>query len=59
LEEEFRKNEEIKHKREIERRMHPRTKEDFDILFDELEVWRQNETKKNKRRSKSREREKT
>lgn len=42
-EEEFRKNEELKHKKEIERRTHPRTKEDFQILYDELELWRTNE----------------
>lgn len=45
-EEEFRKKAEIKHKSEIERRMHPRTKEDFNILFDELELWRVNEISK-------------
>jgi len=42
-EEEFRKKAEVKHKQEIERRMHPRTKDDFNILFDELELWRVNE----------------
>ncbi len=52
MEEEFRKNEEIKHKQEIERRMHPRTKDDFDILYDELEVWRLNETDKIKKNTK-------
>eukprot|EP01017_Pseudomicrothorax_dubius_P038866 TRINITY_DN588_c0_g2_i1.p1 TRINITY_DN588_c0_g2~~TRINITY_DN588_c0_g2_i1.p1 ORF type:complete len:428 (-),score=126.70 TRINITY_DN588_c0_g2_i1:23-1306(-) len=43
-EEEFRVAEEVRHKREIERRMHPRTKDDFMILYDELELWRLNET---------------
>lgn len=38
LEEDFRQKEEVKHKGEIERRMHPRTQDDFDILYDELEV---------------------
>lgn len=42
-EEEFRRNEELKHKREIERRTHPRTKEDFNILYEELELWRVSE----------------
>jgi len=55
MEEEFRKNEEIKHKQEIERRMHPRTKEDFDILYEELEVWRLNETEKIKKSTMSEE----
>jgi len=35
----------LRHKREIERRMHPRTFEDFGVLYAELEAWRQNETK--------------
>ena len=30
--------EEVRHKKEIERRTHPRTKEDFIILYEELEV---------------------
>ena len=29
------------HKRQIERRMHPRTAEDFNTLYKELEAWRQ------------------
>jgi hypothetical protein len=37
-EENIRKAEEIRHKKEIERRRNPRTKEDFDILYEELEV---------------------
>lgn len=52
MEEEFRKNEEIKHKEEIERRMHPRKKDDFNILYEELEVWRLNETEKVKKNTK-------
>jgi hypothetical protein len=36
----------LKHKREIERRMHPRTVEDFQILYKELETWRLKETKR-------------
>jgi hypothetical protein len=38
--------EENKRKVEIERRMHPKKGKDFDILFNELEAWRLNETKK-------------
>lgn len=38
--------EENKHKEEIERRMHPKQGKDFDILYNELEAWRLNETKK-------------
>jgi hypothetical protein len=38
--------EEKKRKVEIERRMHPKKGTDFDILFNELESWRLNETKK-------------
>ena len=38
IEEEERKKEEVKHKKEIERRRNPRTKEDFEILHEELEV---------------------
>ncbi len=40
---EFTKMEEIKHRKEIERRRHPRTKEDFRILYEELEQWRTTE----------------
>jgi hypothetical protein len=39
-------NEEKRHKEEIERRMHPKTPKDFEILYNELEQWRLNETKK-------------
>eukprot|EP00753_Platysulcus_tardus_P018650 PLAT7002.1.p1 GENE.PLAT7002.1~~PLAT7002.1.p1 ORF type:complete len:768 (+),score=410.07 PLAT7002.1:32-2305(+) len=35
---------EARHKAEIERRMHPRTFEDFEILYNELENWRAHET---------------
>lgn len=38
-EEDFRRLEEVRHKKEIERRTHPRTKEDFSILYEELEVY--------------------
>lgn len=44
--EELRKKDEEDHKREIERRMHPKTAEDFEILRNELDAWRENETKK-------------
>ena len=43
---EMRQEEEKKRKVEIERRMHPKKGKDFDILFNELEAWRLNETKK-------------
>ena len=35
---------EERHKLEIQRRMHPHTKDDFDILYTELEAWRMQET---------------
>lgn len=38
--------EDNRRKQEIERRMHPKNNKDFDILYNELEVWRLNETKK-------------
>lgn len=44
--EELRTQEEKKHKEEIERRMHPKQYKDFEILYNELEAWRLNETKK-------------
>ena len=44
--EELRIEEENKRKIEIERRMHPKKGKDFDILLNELEAWRLNETKK-------------
>lgn len=45
-EEEMKKKDEESHKLEIERRMHPKSKTDFDILRNELNAWRENETKK-------------
>ena len=45
----FRKKEEDKHEREIRRRIHPKTKDDFEILYQELELWRTNETNKIKK----------
>jgi hypothetical protein len=44
--EELRMEEEKKHKEEIERRMHPKKNKDFEVLYNELEAWRLNETKK-------------
>ena len=34
----------MKHKQEIERRTHPKTYDDFNILYKELEAWREKET---------------
>jgi hypothetical protein len=42
----LRDQEEVEHKKEIERRMHPKKGKDFEILYNELEAWRLNETKK-------------
>lgn len=42
----LRDKEEVQHKEEIERRMHPKKNKDFEILYNELEAWRLNETKK-------------
>ena len=42
----LRNKEEVEHKEEIERRMHPKKGKDFEILYNELEAWRLNETKK-------------
>ena len=42
----LRDKEEHEHKEEIERRMHPKKVKDFEILYNELEAWRLNETKK-------------
>ena len=42
----LRDKEEHEHKEEIERRMHPKKGKDFEILYNELEAWRLNETKK-------------
>ena len=38
-----------KQKREIERRMNPKSVQDFEILYNELETWRQAETEKIKK----------
>eukprot|EP00908_Phaeocystis_cordata_P015653 Transcript_2683.p1 GENE.Transcript_2683~~Transcript_2683.p1 ORF type:complete len:517 (-),score=265.92 Transcript_2683:76-1626(-) len=35
-----------RHKREIQRRMHPQTFSDFEVLYNELEAWRLQETKR-------------
>lgn len=43
---ELQQEEERKRRVEIERRMHPKTGKDFEILYNELEAWRLNETKK-------------
>jgi len=48
---ELQEAEEKRHKEEIERRMHPKTAKDFEILYNELEAWRLNETKKIKNSS--------
>lgn len=48
---ELKQEEESKRKIEIERRMHPKKHKDFDILYNELEAWRLNETKKIKNSS--------
>ena len=48
---ELKEEEESKRKIEIERRMHPKKHKDFDILYNELEAWRLNETKKIKNSS--------
>eukprot|EP00927_Polykrikos_kofoidii_P066267 TRINITY_DN6189_c0_g1_i2.p1 TRINITY_DN6189_c0_g1~~TRINITY_DN6189_c0_g1_i2.p1 ORF type:complete len:527 (+),score=110.64 TRINITY_DN6189_c0_g1_i2:162-1742(+) len=37
---------ELRHRREVERRMHPRTFEDFSVLYRELEAWRANEDRR-------------
>jgi hypothetical protein len=42
----LRRTEEENHKREIERRMHPKTKADFELLYNELEMWRLKETER-------------
>jgi len=43
---EMQETEEKRHKVEIERRMHPKSGKDFEVLYNELEQWRLNETKK-------------
>ena len=42
----MRLEEENKRKVEVERRLQPKKGKDFEILFNELEAWRLNETKK-------------
>jgi len=49
MEKDFRRKEEEKHEREIRRRIHPKTKDDFEILYQELELWRTAETSKIKK----------
>ena len=39
-EELYRKGEETRHKQEIERRRNPKSQQDFQILYQELEMWR-------------------
>uniref|UniRef100_A0A7S0VK68 IQ motif and ubiquitin-like domain-containing protein n=1 Tax=Polytomella parva TaxID=51329 RepID=A0A7S0VK68_9CHLO len=51
------KEAEMHRRKEILRRMHPRTAEDFDILFNELEAWRIQETRKVKEASLEKEQE--
>jgi hypothetical protein len=46
LEEEQAEKSQAQHRREIQRRMHPRTYEDFEILYNELENWRYHETER-------------
>lgn len=36
----------LRHKREVQRRMHPKTLADFQVLHQELETWRLNESKR-------------
>lgn len=35
-----------RHRAEVERRMHPRTKKDFEVLYNEVEAWRAAETRR-------------
>ena len=37
---------EVRRRREIARRMHPRTAADFEVLYNELEAWRLAETRR-------------
>ena len=48
----------MKHKEEIERRMHPKKGKDFEVLYNELEAWRLNETRKIKASAELKEEEK-
>lgn len=45
-EEKQRKEAEERHAKEIQRRMHPHAREDFEILYNELEAWRLQETRR-------------
>jgi len=45
-EEAQRKEAEERHAQEIQRRMHPHTRDDFEILYNELEAWRLQETRR-------------
>ncbi|KAF4749176.1 hypothetical protein FOZ62_000681 [Perkinsus olseni] len=45
-EEEARMEDELMRRREVERRLHPRTYDDFITLYSEVEAWRLNETKR-------------
>lgn len=46
-EEKVRQEQAVKqHEREVQRRLHPRSKKDFEILYNELEEWRFTETKR-------------
>ena len=46
LEKQHRMKEEKEHEREIRRRINPKSKEDFSILYQELELWRVDELAK-------------
>ena len=49
IEEEEQRQKELaakRHEREVERRMNPRTIQDFEVLYNELENWRQHETRR-------------
>jgi hypothetical protein len=45
-EESQRSEAEARHAKEIQRRMHPHAREDFEILYNELEAWRLQETRR-------------
>ena len=45
-EEAQRQQAEERHAQEVQRRMHPHAREDFDILYNELEAWRFQETRR-------------
>jgi len=46
VEETQRRDAEIRHALEIQRRMHPHARQDFEILYNELEAWRLQETRR-------------